>query len=437
VDSKPLIRTVIAVAVLAGGGLAFRAYTSRNDAKAGGGDATKAGADAKATAGKDPAAAAAADRVVPVVATPVVQRDMPIYLDGLGNVVAWATVTVHTQVDGRIDHIAFQEGQEVHKGDLLVQIDPRPFDNQLHTANATMVRDRATLAGAVRTFDRDKSLLKEGLIQQQSVDDQQVAVETAQATLGVDQAAIDTARLSLDYAHITSPIDGVTGIRLVDQGNIVHAADVGGMVVLTQLDPIAVVFTLPQDDLTPIAKELAAGDVSVEAMSRDGGTKLASGQLVLIDNQINQTTATIRLKAKFQNPQHLLWPNAFVKTRLLLSTRKDAIVVPNAVVQRGPDGTFAYVVDADSKAQVRPITVDIIEGDTTVVSKGLKAGEQVVVDGQYQLKGGIKVSISAPAGPKDSKLAGEDGDAKPAGTAKPDGKGSKQPKPGASAKAAQ
>jgi multidrug efflux system membrane fusion protein len=437
VESKPLVRSIIALAVLSGGGLAYRAYTSRSTAPAARpatGDAKPA--DGKAPAGKDPAAAAA-DRVVPVVASPVAQRDMPIYLEGIGNVLAWATVTVRTQVDGRIDKIAFQEGQEVHKGDLLAQIDPRPFENQLHTADATRIRDSAQLAGAKRTLERDRALLKDGLTSQQTVDDQEVAVAAAQATLGVDQAAIDAARLSLDYAHITSPIDGVTGIRLVDQGNIIHASDPSGIVVITQLDPIAVVFTLPQDDLAPISKEMGEGTVAVEAMSRDGATKLATGSLVLIDNQINQATATIRLKAKFPNPDHKLWPNAFVKTRLLLATRKNALVVKSAVVQRGPQGTFAYVVGADNKAEVRPITVDVSEGELTIVSSGLKPGEMVVEDGQYQLRQGAKVSVSPPASEAEGKAIAQGKD-KPAGSAAPAGsaKAGKDKKPG-DAKAAQ
>lgn len=390
-DSKTSIRGIVSVAVLASAGLSLPACK---------------GSDSKANA-KD----ASADRVVPVIATPVVQRDMPIYLDGLGNVVAWNTVTVHTQVDGRIDCIAFREGQEVHKGDLLAQIDPRPFQAVLNSAQAALARDQAQLVGAKRNLDRDIALLKDGLASQQTVDDQQVTVNQLQATLGADRATIDSARLNLDYSHITSPLDGVTGIRLIDQGNIAHASDPSGIVVLTQLDPIAVIFTLPQDDLEAISKELAKGEVKVQAISRDGATTIATGTLTLIDNQINQNTATIRLKAKFDNPKRTLWPNEFVKTRLLLETRKDALVVPAVVVQRGPQGTFAYVVDADNKAQVRPIQVDVTEGDQTIVSGGLKAGDVVVTENQYQLKAGIKVSVSAPAKAKSTG----DGDAKPAG----------------------
>jgi membrane fusion protein, multidrug efflux system len=409
VDSKTLISGIVSIAIVTGGALGLGGCQ---------------GADAKAGASKD-----ASDRVVPVVVVPVVRRDMPIYLEGLGNVLASATVTVHTLVDGRIDKIAFREGQEVKKGDLLAQIDPRPFQNQLNTANAAMVRDQAQLAGAVRNLERYTELAKNGLNSQQSVDDQAVLVAQLKATVNSDQAAIDSAKLSLDYARISTPIDGVTGIRLVDQGNIVHAADPGGIVVLTTLDPIAVIFTLPQDNLAAIAKELSEGTVGVDAMSRDGGTKLASGKLALIDNQINQTTATIRLKAMFDNPNHVLWPNAFVKTRLLLSTDKNALVIPTAVVQQGPQGPFAYVVDADQKAQVHLIQIAASQGDSTVVTSGIQAGDQVVLDGYNQLKPGSKVTTRAPdaAGSKDAPKDAPKDDSGKGGKAGKEGKGAAKP----------
>ena len=400
---KTLIRSLLAAAAVVGVGFGVRAYTSRN---------------AAAAAATATAASAAANRVVPVITVPVAQRDMPIYLDGIGNVLASATVTVHTQVDGRIDRIAFHEGQDVKKGELLAQIDPRPFQNQLASANAAMARDHAQLAGAVHNFERYTELAKSGLSSQQQVDDQAVLVAQLKGTVASDQAAIETARLSLDYARVTSPIDGTTGMRQVDQGNLVHASDPGGIVVITTLDPIAVIFTLPQDNLGAIAKELAAGPVAVEAMSRDGSAKLAVGQLTLIDNQILSATATIKLKALFPNPQHVLWPNAFVKTRLLLSTRKNALVIPAAVVQHGPQGTFAYVVDADQKAAVRPIAVDVTEGESVVVQSGLQVGEQVVLDGQSQLKPGAKVATRPPEAKE-----GKDGKPAPA----PEGKEGKAP----------
>jgi multidrug efflux system membrane fusion protein len=392
VDSniKTLIRVGVSALLLLGGGLGFRAYTSHTAA-------------AKVTATKD--AAAASDRPVSVLTVPVVQRDMPLYLEGIGNVVAYATVTVKAQVDGRIDKIGFVEGQQVHKGDLIAQIDPRPFQAQLNSAQAALARDSATLGGALKNLDRYHELAKQGLSSQQQVDDQVALVAQLRGTVAADSASIDSARLNLDYAHITSPIDGVTGIRLVDQGNLVHSSDAGGIVVLTTLDPIAVIFTLPQDNLSVIAEEQAKGGISVQAMSRDGGTKLADGTLAVIDNQILTATATIRLKALFPNPNHALWPNQFVKTRLLISTRKNALVIPAAVVQHGPTGDFAYAVGPDMAAVVKPVKVDVMQGDQVVIASGLSAGDQVVLDGQSNLKPGSKCAprtapgANAPAAP--------------------------------------
>jgi membrane fusion protein, multidrug efflux system len=378
---KTLTRIVGGGVVLVGLVVGVRACVSRNAAAA-------------AASAKD--AAVAANRVVPVVVVPVAQRDMPIYLEGLGNVLSSATVTVHVQVDGMLQRVVFRQGQAVRRGDLLAQIDPRPFRAALDSAIGALMRDRAQLLEAILNLDRYRKLAKQGLTSQQSLDDQAALVQQLRGTAAVDQAAVDSARLSLEYTHITSPIDGVTGIRLVDQGNLVHQTDVGGIVVLTTLDPSTVLFSLPQDDLPAIMQELEAGTVTVKAMSRDGGIELATGTLELIDNQINQTTATIRLRAVFANPKHLLWPNAFVKTRLLLATRKNALVIPTVVVQQGPQGMFAYVIDADQKAMMRPIVVDVTEGDQSMVSSGLQAGEQVVVDGQTQLRPGTKVAPRPP-----------------------------------------
>ncbi|MEO7328502.1 MAG: efflux RND transporter periplasmic adaptor subunit [Minicystis sp.] len=363
-------------------------------------DGRTAGGDAPATSGS----AAAGDRPVSIVAVPVVRRDMPIYLSGLGSVTAFNTVTVKSQVDGRLDRIAFREGQEVHKGEVLAQIDPRPFAIQLHIAQAALARDRAVANAHKVTLDRVLSLAKEGLATQQQVDDARAALAQAEAVTVGDGAQIESARLSLDYARIVAPIDGTTGVRLVDAGNLVHPSDPGGIVVITQLDPISVLFTLPQDDLPRVAAEMNKGPLTVEAQSRDGDAMLGKGAVTLVDNQINQATATIRLKATFANGDHALWPNQFVKVRLLLSTRRDALVVPAAVVQRGPQGTFAYVVGPDQRAMVRPVTVDTLEGDFAVIGKGLEVGEQVVSEGQYQLRPGARVVLKSmesapPRGP--------------------------------------
>jgi membrane fusion protein, multidrug efflux system len=356
------------------------------------------------------AASTAANRVVPVLTAEVAQRDVPVWLEGLGNVSAFYTVTVKTLVDGRIDRVLFTEGQHVKKGDVLIQIDPRPFAIQLATAQAALVRDNANRKNSKLNADRYKTLSQQNLIAVQQYTDQQATVDQLDATVQSDEAAIGSAKLNLDYAAIKSPIDGVTGVRLVDPGNVVHAADTTGLVVVAQLDPIALFFTLPEDDLTPVMDAMHAGTLVVKAVSRDGDTTLGEGKLAVIDNQINQATATIRLKAIFDNPKQLLWPNQFVKARLHVSTKSNAIVVPAAVVQHGPQGTFAYVVGPDSVAAVRTIAVDSVQGENAIVSKGLKAGEEVVVEGQGQLRPGSHVATrpasSASAGPASSASAG-------------------------------
>ena len=345
-------------------------------------------------------AAAAANRAVPVVAAPVARKNVPIYLDGLGTVTAFKTITVHTQVDGRMDKVLFREGQKVSAGDKIAQIDPRPFYNQLHQAEGALNRDTAQLKGAKVDLDRFNSLASQKLIAQQQADDQAALVGQLQGAVVVDNATIDTAKLNIDYANIRSPIDGITGVRLVDPGNIVHASDATGIVLITQVEPITVLFSLPQDELARVLQQLQ-GDAAlpVEAWSRDGSQKLATGRLTLVDNQINVATATLRLKAEFPNPQHLLWPNQFVKARLLLTTRQNALTVPSTVPQRGPDGIFAYVIQQDpndaksATVQPRPIEVETTEGDIAVIAKGLNEGDQVVADGAAQLRAGAKVQV--------------------------------------------
>jgi multidrug efflux system membrane fusion protein len=367
------------------------------------------------------AASAAANRTIPVLTADVTQSDVPVMLEGLGSVTAFYTVTVKSQVGGRIDRVAFKEGQAVKKGDLLVQIDPRPFAIQLEAAQAALAQDDANLKNNKLNADRYKTLSEQNLIAVQQYTDQKAMVDQLVAKIASDRTQIDAAKLNLDYAHITSPIDGVTGVRLVDPGNFVQPTDTTGLVVVTQLNPIAVLFTLPEDDLTPINEAMAAGDLPVEALSRDGDKPLGTGKLLLIDNEINQATATLKLKAVFDNPQHLLWPNQFVKARLKLATRKNAIVVPAAVIQHGPQGTFAYVVKSDSSTvEARPVTLTAIQGDIAVIASGLSAGEQVVVDGQAQLRPGSKV-LAKPAGSSHSSAsaasaAGSASGAPPAGS---------------------
>ena len=379
-DRKILLVVVAVVAIAAIGFFVYRRSTQKK----------------QASAQRDQAQAAA--RVIPVVAAAVQRRDVPIYLDGLGNVTAFKTVTVRSQVDGLLQEVLFREGQPVKSGEILARIDPRPFLNQLR---------QAQLQAAKVNLERYKQLAAKKLIPQQQADDQAAMVGQLEGTVQVDRATIQSAKLSLDYASIKSPIEGVSGVRIVDPGNLVHASDTNGLVVITQLDPITVLFSLPQDELPRVMRELQAGQMTVEAWSRDGSQKLSTGQLALVDNQINAATATLRLKAVFPNPQRLLWPNQFVKARLLLTTRKDALVVASSVPQRGPDGTFAYVIQQDQTVQPRNIEIDHTEGEMAIVAKGLTEGEQVVVDGQNQLRAGSKVAARQAGQPARTQREGE------------------------------
>jgi len=337
-------------------------------------------------------AAQAGERVIPVSVAKVQQKDFPVFLDGLGTVTAYKTVTVRSQVDGRLDEVLFREGQEVKKGDVLAQIDPRPFQIQLHQGEGALARDQAQLLAAKKNLARFEDLSKRKLIAVQQADDQRAVVGQFEGTVRIDRAAIETAKLNLVYARITSPIDGIAGIRNVDPGNLVHANDATGIVTVAQLDPIAVIFTLPQDILPQLAGEFRQGSLEVRVLARDGNAELGRGKLEVIDNAINPTTATLRLKAVLANPQHALWPNQFVKARLLLNTRAGAIVMPLAAVQRGPDGAFAYVVQNDQTVQPRPVQIDLQQGEEAVVGKGVNVGDTVVTEGQNQLRPGSKVA---------------------------------------------
>jgi multidrug efflux system membrane fusion protein len=370
----------------------------------------------KAGAAPEGRGAGGGDRPVPVLAAPAETRDVPIYLEGLGTVTAYKTVNVRAQVDGPLVRVLYREGQAVKHGEVLADIDPRPFAIMLHQGEAALTRDKAQLEGAKRNLDRYQAVGGQHLLPQQQIDDQQALVNQLTGTVLADQATIENAKLQLDYARIKSPIDGITGVRLVDPGNIVHAADTTGIVVVTQMDPIAVLFTLPQDDLPDVARAQAGGPLTVEAQSRDGAQTLGTGQLELIDNQINQGTATMRLKAIFPNPDRALWPNQFVKARLRLTVRKGVLVVPAAAVQRGPQGTFVYVVGDGDRADLRVVTVERIEGELALIAKGLTPGERVVREGQSQLRPGARLALrdaaSAPgaaAAPGHGGRAGERG----------------------------
>jgi multidrug efflux system membrane fusion protein len=320
---------------------------------------------------------------VPVVAGKVEQKDMPIYLDGLGTVQAFNTVTVHTRVDGNLVQVNFVEGQDVKTGDLLAVVDPKPYQAALDQAKAQAALDDVTLK-------RQADLRARNVIDAQDYD-------TAVANAQKSKAAAEAAQVNFDYCYIKSPIDGRTGVRLVDIGNVVHAADQNGIVIITQMHPISVIFTLPEMNLQSILNAGgASGGLKVIALDRGNTTALDEGSLAVVDNEIDQTTGTVKLKATFPNNDLKLWPGKFVNARLVLTTRKDATVIPSSVVQRGPQGTYAYVITPDKTAEMRPIKVAQTEGNLALVDDGLKPGEQVVVDGQYKLQPGAHVEITTP-----------------------------------------
>jgi multidrug efflux system membrane fusion protein len=365
--------------------------------------------------GAAPAVTAGQARPIPVTVATVSRRDVPVYLQGLGNVVAYNTVTVRSQVDGRLQELPFKEGQTVKRGQVLAQIDPRPFIAAQHQAEGALARDEAQLANARLNLKRFRALRAENLVAQQQVDDQAATVAQLEGAVGIDHAAVETARLNVEYARITSPIDGVVGIRAVDVGNLVRAADTNGIVVVTQLDPITVLFTLPQDHLAEVSTALARGPLPVDAYARDGAALLGSGELAVLDNQINQATSTIRLKAVVPNPKRLLWPNQFVNARLRLSTNHAALVVPAVAIQRGPSGSFVYVIAGDGTAEMRRVETTT-QGDLAIVSTGLNEGERVAVEGQSQLRPGARVAVREPqARPAGAAPRGAGPSAPPAG----------------------
>jgi membrane fusion protein, multidrug efflux system len=325
----------------------------------------------------------------------VTHADVPIYLSGLGTVQAYYTVTVTARVDGELQKIAFTEGQTVHRGDLLAQIDPRPNQAAYNQAVAAKAKDAAQLENAKRDLERYTVLQPQDLASKQTVDTQRAMVDQLAAQLQVDQAVIDNARTQLDYTHIVSPIDGRTGIRLVDPGNIVHAAATTGIVVVTQVQPIAVIFTLPEEDLTAVNAALAAGPVKVTTVSRDGNTELDQGLLTLVDNEIDQNTGTARLKATFGNAHNTLWPGQYVNARVLVRVSSNALTLPAAAVQLGPNGPFTYVVKPDSTVEVRLLKIGEESGGMTVVQSGLALNERVVTSNQYRLQPGAHVRVNA------------------------------------------
>jgi membrane fusion protein, multidrug efflux system len=341
------------------------------------------------------AAPPAGPNPVAVEMATVGRATVPLYVEGLGNVQAFYTANITARVDGELQRVAFAEGQMVKRGQLLAQIDPRPNQAAYDQAVATEAKDVAQLEGAKDAFQRYEKLAPQNLTSQQTINTQRALVEQIQAQIKVDRAIIDNAKTQLDYTSIVSPIDGRTGIRKVDPGNNVHATDTTGIVVVTQMQPISIIFTLPEDNLVAVNKALAVGAVRVTALSRDDQTQLDIGTLTLIDNQIDQNTATMRLKAVFPNQQNTLWPGQFVNVRVLVQQQEDVLTLPSAAIQHGPDGLFTYVVKPDSTVEVRALKIGEDSEGTVVVTEGLSAGERVVTSNQYRLQPGARVRLQA------------------------------------------
>jgi multidrug efflux system membrane fusion protein len=330
---------------------------------------------------------------VPVVADAAQAQNVPVYVRGLGTVQAFQTVTVRTRVDGNITKVLFTEGQEVKAGDPLFQIDPRPFQAALEQAQAMKTRDEAQLKGAQLDLERYQKLLPTGFQTRQQYDQQIATVGQLKGSIAADQAQIDNAQLNLQYTDIRSPIDGRTGARLVDLGNFVQASQATALVSITQIKPIFVSFTVPQENLVEIRTNQARAPLEVEAYAGDDKTLLSRGKLTLIDNQVDTTTGTIRLKGTFDNGDERLWPGEFVSARLIVATRADAVVVPAQTVMHGPQGSYLYVIKSDDTVERRAVQVATTEENRAVIEKGLARGERVVVEGQYRLTEGAKVNV--------------------------------------------
>src|SRR6266404_4736229 len=382
---------VLVLAAIVVGGWYYRNSRSAGSSA----DAAAPGAPSKGKGGFT-----AGSIVVPVVVATAQRGDLPVYFNGLGTVTAFNTVTVRSRVDGQLTSIAFKEGQFVHEGDLLAQIDPRPFQVQLAQALGQLAKDQAQRRDAEVNLERFKLLFKEGVIPQQQLDTQAALVGQFDGAIVSDQAQINNAKLQLTYSHITAPISGRIGLRLVDVGNMVHATDTNGLLVITQLQPISVIFSLPQDQLPQVVTKLRSGpQLPVEAYDRDDTAKIATGKLQTIDNQIDVTTGTYKLKSIFSNEDNALFPNQFVNVHLLVDTKRDLTVVPAAAIQRGPQGTYVYAAGSDNTAKIRTVTIAQTTGNNVGLSAGLDPGDVVVIDGQDKLQDGTKINPSpAPGG---------------------------------------
>ncbi|HEY2114374.1 MAG TPA: MdtA/MuxA family multidrug efflux RND transporter periplasmic adaptor subunit [Candidatus Angelobacter sp.] len=350
-------------------------------------------ADSKQKGGGGKGGRGGGQMTIPVAVAKVEVRDLPIVLSGLGSVEAYNTVAVKSRIDGQLVKVNFKEGQEVKQGELLAEIDPRPYEVQLSQAQATLFKDQAALKDARLNLERFQQLVKDGVISKQQFDTQGSLEAQLDGAVRADQAQVDTVKLNLAYTRITAPVSGRIGLRQIDVGNMVHAADPNGLLVITQLQPIAVIFSLPQDNLQAVSQHMRNGKLSVDAYSRDDQTKLATGSLTTIDNQIDTTTGTGKLKAVFDNRDRSLWPNQFVNVHLLLEVKKNNTVVPSAAIQRGPQGTYVFSVKPDKTAEMRPVTVSFSQGNFVAITQGIKPGELVVTDGQDKLQPGTKIEI--------------------------------------------
>ena len=363
---------------------------------------------ARRQAAEATAAAKVAQPMVPVSAVRAQRGDLNLYLTAIGAVTPFNTTTIKSRVDGAIVKIPFTEGQNVKEGDLLIQIDPRPYQVQLTQAEGQFAKDEAAYEDGKITFERDQLLYSQGVLSRQQLDDQQSVMNQAKGAVESDRGTIDSAKLNITYSRITAPITGRIGLRLVDLGNIVHATDTTGLAVITQLQPIAVIFAIPEDDLPKVVKRMQSGEpLPVEAWDRDFKKKLSTGTLLTFDNQIDQTTGTVKLKASFDNPDYALFPSQFVNAQLLINTVKNTVLVPTAAVQKSPQGNFVYVVNADNTVTQRGITVGATQGDLSSIKTGLTQGETVVTDGVDKLQPGVKVTVhmATAFAPSDSKAA--------------------------------
>jgi multidrug efflux system membrane fusion protein len=341
----------------------------------------------------DPPPPPAPPVAIPVLAGTVTSHDVPIYLDGVGTVIAYNNVLVRSQITGQITQVTFTQGQTVHAGELLAQIDPQPYQAQLDQATANRDRDQAQLTNAQTNLNRYVPLQQKGYATPQLVDTQKAQIAQLEAMVKSDEAIIESVQVNLGYTRLTAPIDGVTGIRQVDVGNIIHPTDPNGLVDVTQIQPISVIFTLPEVNFVEIQQQMAKGSLTVMAYSQDGRTQLDEGKLNLIDNQINQTTGTIRLRAEFPNAKRNLWPGELIDARLLLDTRHDGLTIAASAIQQGPNGSYVYAIDGAGNVQMRPVQVAQISAGQALINSGLAANESVVTDGQYKLQPGAHVQI--------------------------------------------